>query len=234
VINYFFELYKELNTSEKIQFWAIFVSALQFVIAFLGLAFIYFQTRSIAKEMRRASIRHIYDRWHNISEYEIRYPNLHRMLMDKETLVELDDKLNDDDMKTRALSLLIFDQFAMIYNLGEKKTWWDRLNKPALVILRPLKLYKWWNQKRDENRSLLDINREYIKNVMRNPITQKCWRDYRLGETWRGTRFYDDVEVIISNDLKYRNEMNSKNKQTKNDEQQLEESKEMQVKNKER
>ena len=178
--------------------WALFlVVVLQAVVSVLALFLLLRRTKSLLMEMRRAAVRHVYDGWKQVNEHEVQYPELHRLLMPTDVLQTVGASLNESELRLRALSLLVFDQFSLMYHQGEYITWWERAHRPARWLLSWIGLARWWDWKRDQNRSLLDINRQYLIDVMRNPLARRCWVDWRLGETWEGTRFARDVEDIL-------------------------------------
>lgn len=149
------------------------------------------------REIRKGAIRNIYDRWLEINRLEVEHPTLHRMFMSKEVFAQLDQS-DDEEIRTRALSLFIFDQFAMIYNLGERQSRLTLIDPLVRRILRSPRLREWWLDYLDRRRTLLDINQSYIEAVMANPLVRRCWTELRLGETWKGSRFYEFVESAIA------------------------------------
>ena len=166
------------------------------IILFLTMVILIWQTWLTRVEMRKNAVRNIYERYLEINKLEVEYPILHEMFMDAETLDKL-QHLSDEEMRKRALSLFIFDQFALIYNLGERPTLYRKIDPYLRRLLGKGWLLQWWNDFVDRKRSLLDINESYVHGIMSNPEVVKCWREYGLGKTWYGSRYFDFINQLI-------------------------------------
>ncbi len=191
----------------------------------LTLLVLIWQTRSTRLEMRKTAVRSVYDRYLEITKMEVQYPELHKMFMDSQTLEAL-SKLPENEMRQRALSMFVFDQFAMIFNLGERKSLLSRIDRAVSQIITRGRIFRWWNRRVDASRScakldyiakkiisrliikwwkrqveasrtLFDINEDYIRRVMSNPVVIRCWRDWKLGDTWKGSEYYDYIENLV-------------------------------------
>ncbi|HCJ67693.1 MAG TPA: hypothetical protein DHV62_10375 [Elusimicrobia bacterium] len=171
---------------------------LTMIVMIFTLLVMIWQTWLTRIEMRKTAVREIYARYLEINKLEVENPALHKMFMDKKTFEELKN-LPEDELRKRALSLFIFDQFAMIYNLGERKSVYLKLNPYIKKLFKEGKILEWWEDFIDRKRSLLDINESYIWGIMTNPEVIKCWKDYKLGETWKGSKYYEYVSNIINN-----------------------------------
>lgn len=185
------------------------------------------QSYATRQEMRKTAIRNVYDRYLEITKMEVQYPELHKMFVDEHTLRML-DQLSENQVKQRALSMFMFDQFALIFNLGERKSlvvridnilkqgsktgrvfrWWNRRVKKSRLLAKQDRIVrkmlnrsvvKWWNRRVEASKTLFDINEDYIRHVMSNPVVVKCWRDWKLGETWKGSEYYDYINNLIEN-----------------------------------
>lgn len=160
-----------------------------------SVAILIWQTRALRQQMARGEIQAIYDRYLELTKIELEDPTLHRMFLygrDYGRLVGMPaDQLHD-----RALSLLIFDQFAMLYNMSE---WsliaatmrWIGIRMPRLGNTRC------YRRLLDRRRSVWEINQAYVAGVLTNPLLIRSWRDWGLGETWRGSEFHGYVQEII-------------------------------------
>ncbi len=197
----------QLPVDQRIQLGILVAIVAQGIVAGVGLMILLRQTSLLLTEMRKTSVRHMYDRWTEINKFEVSHPELHRMLMPPDTYQELAEQLSDDEIKTRALSLLVFDQFSMMYHSGEKATIWDNADNVVRPLCRALRLEAWWDVLRDRHRSLIDINREYIADVISNPIVRRCWRDWRLGETWKGTRMGRELDRMVRESMQQETEI---------------------------
>lgn len=171
------------------------------VVYFLTLLVLIWQTRATRQEMRKTAIRNIYDRWLETTKMEVQYPELHKMFMDNQTLKAL-KRLSEDELRQRALSMFIFDQFAMIFNLGERKSLYARLDHLVKRILRRGRILAWWNRRVEANRTLFDLNEDYIRRIMSNPTVIRCWRDFKLGETWKDSEYYHYIDNLIEGIIK--------------------------------
>jgi len=149
------------------------------------------------REMRKAAVRNIYDRYLEITKMEVQYPELHRMFMGRDAFAEL-STLGEQEVRTRALSMFVFDQFALIMNLGERPSLYTRVDPVVSRLLVIPFLRTWWKGVVDRNRTLFDINKDYIEEVMTNPLVTRCWKDWRLGQTWKGSEFFDYINNIVT------------------------------------
>jgi drug/metabolite transporter (DMT)-like permease len=167
------------------------------VVTFLSVLALIWQTRLTRIEMHKGGIRHMYDRWLEISKLEIKYPELHKMFMDPSKLKRL-ESLTPEELRKRALALVLFDQFSMIYHLGLRRSIWQVWEESGLRGVlkeyKPSEIKKRW---KEDSKTLYDINYEYIREIMGNPETRKCWAEYLLGETWQGFSFHDEIEKFI-------------------------------------
>lgn len=182
------------------------------VVLLITLIVLLWQTVMLRSDMRKSSIQNIYDRYQRIGFMEVFSPQLEKMTMFPDTYERLKN-LSDDEIKLRALSLFIFDQFALIFNLGERPRLVRRLDKFLRGILQNKKLQgSWlvrhisgktrlasiWDNFVEQGNNIWEINEQYIRQVLKNPILIHCWRDLGLSETWKGTGFHELVEEIIA------------------------------------
>jgi hypothetical protein len=182
------------------------------IVLLVTLVVLVWQVILLRSDMRQKSIQNIYDRYQRVGFMEVLFPQLEKMTMFPEIYERLGN-LSDDDIKLRALSLFIFDQFALIFNLGERSRFVRRFDTFFRSILQnksvrgswlvrhmpgKRKLAGIWNRFVERGNNIWEINEQYIRQVLRNPILIHCWRDLGLSETWKGTGFYELVEEIIA------------------------------------
>lgn len=154
------------------------------------------QTASLKAQIKKSELQAIYNRYLELTKLEVDEPALHKMFMYREHYAQLPGKLTAGELRERALALLIFDQFSMIYNMSSSPNpfgvfaWF--VNKlPELRIIAPARRFI------DRHRTPFEINREYIERVVANPLMVRAWREWGLGDTWRGSEFYRFAEEAM-------------------------------------
>jgi SAM-dependent methyltransferase len=168
------------------------------LVLFATLLVLIWQTAATRREMRQAAVRNIYDRYMEIGKMEISHPELHMMFMEPEALETATTKLSADDLRTRALALLILDQFALIFNLGDKPRLLYQMGSALEKLPEQSRVRRWWRGYADRHRTVFDINKDYIASVVTNPMVRRAWSDLGLGVTWKGSMFYEFVERCLS------------------------------------
>lgn len=156
-----------------------------------------YQVAMQRRDLRKGDYRYIYDRWARISEYEIQNPALHRLLYDHSFAKDL-DTLDEEKTRLRALALLVLDQFALIFKTGDRYsvfTKYEGLVGPILARNRWLR--ELWAAQKERHKTVFEYNEDYIRGILCNPAMIRCWRDYKLGETWMGDEFYEYVNQVI-------------------------------------
>jgi hypothetical protein len=154
------------------------------------------QTRALKLQIARGEMQSVYDRYLEITKIEVADPRLHKMFLYGRDYARFAD-LTDEELHERALSLLIFDQFALIFNMSKRPRLWSMLR----YLSRRFRLIgnrRWIRGILDRRRTIWEINEEYVRLVLTNPHLIKSWRDWGLGETWEGSEFYMFVEDVIS------------------------------------
>jgi len=169
-------------------------------VLFATLLVLIWQTAGARREMRQAAIRNIYDRYMEIGKLEVVHPELHKMFMDADTLAATTEMLSPEDLKLRALALLVLDQFALIFNLGERRSGLYRLDPMIRRLPDRSPIRHWWAAYADRHRTVFDINKDYIAAVVKNPMVRRAWAELGLGVTWKGSMFYDFVERCLAED----------------------------------
>lgn len=150
------------------------------------------------QDLRKVNYRYIYDRWGHISDLEIQHPEIHKLLLDISFFDDI-NKLPQEEMKSRALALIILDQFALIFKTGDRHSIYYRLEpKLSWILNRSLRLRRWWQIRKEASKTIFEYNEAYIRGVLCNPEMIKFWRDYKLGDTWKGDAFYDFVNQTIA------------------------------------
>jgi hypothetical protein len=165
------------------------------------LLLLFWQMTSLRVQMKRSELQSVYDRYLEITKLEIEHGELHQMFMYDEMRKDLAD-LQPSDLKLRALAVLIFDQFAYIYNMSARPTLLAPLRRATDLLSRKRDLPRLPRRFLDRHRSIFEINREYILHVVRNPVLVRAWREWGLGETWMGSEFYRFVEQSLARDMR--------------------------------
>lgn len=153
------------------------------------------QTRALKVQIARSEMQSVYDRYLEITKIEVSEPRLHRMFLygrDFERFAHL----SEDELHERALSLLIFDQFALIFNMSKRP-------RPLALLRYMARRFafignrRWVRASLDRRRTIWEINEDYVRQVLTNPRLIRSWRDWGLGETWEGSEFHTFVEEVI-------------------------------------
>lgn len=182
------------------------------IVLMITLIILIWQTILLRSDIRQSSIQNIYDRYQRVGFMEVVFPQLEKMTMFPDIYERLKN-LSDEEIQLRALSLFIFDQFALIFNLGERQRFIKKLDRFLGRTLRNNKVQNsWlirhmpgktrlassWNDFVEQGNNIWEINEPYIRQVLKNPILIHCWQDLGLSETWKGTGFYKLVEEVIA------------------------------------
>jgi hypothetical protein len=154
------------------------------------------QARALRTQVARSEMQTVYGRYLEITKIEIENPLLHRMFLYGNDFARL-SQLSPEELHQRALSLLVFDQFALIFNMskrsfGTRIGWWLVEHVPPISRSRSVRRFL------DHRRTIFEINADYINGVLTNPLLIQAWKDWGLGGTWAGSEFYDFVEKIIA------------------------------------
>ena len=153
------------------------------------------QTRALRLQISRTDLQSIYNRYLDLTKIEVQEPTLHKMFFYGKDFDRL-SSLTPEQLHERALSLLIFDQFALLYNMS-KQPLWSSISRSALrripFLWRANSCQKFF----DRHRTVWEINAEYVTSVLTNPLLIRSWTEWGLGETWRGSQFYEFVNQTI-------------------------------------
>ena len=100
------------------------------------------QTWLLRKDIKASVIHNLYTKWNDVSKMEIEYPILHKMLMKRDVMEELEN-LTDEELKERALAYMVFDVFSMLYL--EKKSKIFEEGEPYIngVMTNPIMIKCW-------------------------------------------------------------------------------------------
>jgi hypothetical protein len=153
------------------------------------------QTRALRMQISRSDLQSIYNRYLDLTKIEVKEPTLHKMFFYGRDFDRL-SALTPEQLHDRALSLLIFDQFALLYNMS-KQPLWSRLSRSALRRVPFFWRTKVCQRFLDRHRTVWEINADYVEGVITNPLLIQAWRDWGLGETWRGSQFFEFVNETI-------------------------------------
>lgn len=173
----------DLETIERI---AIIISVLVLV----------WQTRALKIQIARGELQATYNRYLELTKIEAADPTLHKMFFYGKDF-ERFSFLTEEQLRERALSLLIFDQFAFLFNMSKQPLLW----RIARMICRHISfIWKMAACQRffDRHRSVWEINADYVAGVLTNPMLVRSWREWGLGETWQGSQFHEFVERVIT------------------------------------
>lgn len=154
------------------------------------------QTRALKLQIARTELQTVYDRYLEITKIEVAEPKLHKMFLYGRDYRRF-GHLTPDQLHERALSLLIFDQFAMIFNMSRR----PNLVRLAAHVSRKIRFIgnrRWVRGYLDRHRTVWEINEDYVRLVLTNPHLITSWREWGLGETWEGSEFHRFVETVIA------------------------------------
>lgn len=143
------------------------------------------------------TLMRVYDRYQDITKLEIANPHLHRMFMDVAASEEL-RSLTDEELRVRAMSLLIFDQFAMIYNISHRPSLPRAVISILLKTAHRIGLFRSINADRIFGMTVWDYNKDYVDSVFSNPVILRAWRQWKLGDTWRGSPFAGYIDALLA------------------------------------
>jgi hypothetical protein len=161
----------------------------------LSLIVLVWQTRALKVQIARGELQAVYNRYLELTKIESTTPTLHKMFIYGKDF-ERFSYLTDEQLRERALSLLIFDQFAFLFNMSGQPFLF-RVGRLICRRVPALWRAQFCKSFFDRHRTVWEINAEYVAGVLTNPLLIRAWRDWGLGETWQGSQFYEFVEQVI-------------------------------------